>query len=246
MLYSCYFYSPFCERSYVSEILQIEPHASMPMRGWAVHRVPGAKPGYDSNVCGTPSWLQTPVEAIRPFIFYASVSWLSQCWRRRDTGPTSQKPHWHYSVWIIKRIWRRYLLKGQLFVYFTHCRIKGSVEEDQNTSESTQTQDWYSYNWSRSCRSPGSRMWHLSLLFDWGSMKFRCNQIFYTSAAASFHYDCNESKVHCVVEGFFRPLYLGTVNNCVIPSGAHDRKFRHQDQRSEWDGPADPWVVPVS
>lgn len=113
-----YFYFLSRARSHVCEILQIEPRASRLMRRRAVHRMPAAKQGYDSNVCGAPSWLQTSVEAIRPFIFYALVSWLSQCWRRRDTGPTSQKPHWNYSIWIIHRTWRRYLLKGQTCLCF--------------------------------------------------------------------------------------------------------------------------------
>lgn len=86
-------------------------------RGWAVHRLCAAKPGYDCKVCGTQFQSLNPAEAIKPFIFYVWVSWLSYCWRRRDTGPTSQEPQQNYSIWIIHRTWGWYLSKGQTCLY---------------------------------------------------------------------------------------------------------------------------------
>lgn len=40
-----YFHFPSGARTRVSEIFLIEPHASMPTRRWAVHRMAAAKPG---------------------------------------------------------------------------------------------------------------------------------------------------------------------------------------------------------
>lgn len=102
---------------HMSQNLQRKPHASMPRRLWAVHRLRAAKPGYDSKVCCAQSSLLNPMEAIKPFIFYVLVSWLSYCWGRRDTGPTSQKPQRNYSIWIIHLTWGWYLLKGQTCLY---------------------------------------------------------------------------------------------------------------------------------
>lgn len=75
------------------------------------------------------------------FIFYALVSWLSQCWKRRDTGPTSQKAPWNYAIGIIHWIWGWYLLKGQTRLCFPCRQTKGSIEEHQNTSEDTVSSD---------------------------------------------------------------------------------------------------------
>lgn len=97
---------------HMSQILQRRHHAGMPRRLWAVHRLQAARPGCDSKVYGTQSWQPNPMAAIKPFIFYVLVSRLSDCWGKRDAGPTSQKPQRNYSIWIIHHTWGRYLFKG--------------------------------------------------------------------------------------------------------------------------------------
>ena len=79
--------------------------------------IAAAKPDYISKLHGAHSPPQNPMEAIKPFIFYVWASWLSYCWRRRDTGPTSKEPRWNYYVWIIHGTRGRYLLKGQSCLY---------------------------------------------------------------------------------------------------------------------------------
>lgn len=65
---------------HVPQILQRKPHAGMPGRLWAVHRLQAADPGYDSKVHSAQSSHRNPMAAIKPFIFYVLPSWLSYCW----------------------------------------------------------------------------------------------------------------------------------------------------------------------
>lgn len=120
---------------HMSQILQRKPHAGRPERLWAVPRLRAAKPGYDSKVYSARSQPLNPMEAIKPFIFYVWASWLSYCWRRRDTGPTSQEPRWNYSIWIIHCTWGWYLLKGQTCLC---CPPAVKLKAEQRNNGSTQ------------------------------------------------------------------------------------------------------------
>lgn len=154
---------------HMSQILQRKPHAGRPERLWAVHRLRAAKPGYDSKVYGTRSQPVNPMEAIKPFIFYVWASWLSYCWRRRDTGPTSQEPRWNYSMWIIQCTWGRYLLKEQACLYCPPAvKLKAELRNNGRTQVSSvgcgkHDLIWHSqtqnpYNWSGVSWSPGTRI----------------------------------------------------------------------------------------
>lgn len=132
----CYLYFSFWlqrrSRLHMSQILQIEPRAISPWRLRVVHRLPAAKPGSNSKDYATQSLLWNVMVAIKPFIFYVLVSWMSYCWRRQDAGPTSQKSQLNYPIWIIHRVWRRYLLKGQTCLYFP-LTVKGRVQGGLDT-----------------------------------------------------------------------------------------------------------------
>lgn len=56
---------------HVAQILLREPHAAGLERLRVVHKLRAAKPGYDSKVYGAQSHSANPMEAIKPFIFYA-------------------------------------------------------------------------------------------------------------------------------------------------------------------------------
>lgn len=97
-----------------------------------------------------------------------------------------------------------------------------------------QTQNWNSYNWTWSSRSPGSRIWHDCLLHKWNivsdSVKYFTHLLWYHSIG--------DAMTARTILGtlwkylfIFGSLYLHAVNICVIPSEAHDRKFRHRDHR---------------
>lgn len=118
-----------------SQILQRTRHAGMPSRLWAVHRLQTAKPGYDSKVYGA----ENQMAAIKPFIFYVLVSWLSCCRGRRDTGPTSQKPRRNYSIWIIHHTWGRYLFKGTDVSLLPSHTVKLKVAQRHNVW----THEWF-------------------------------------------------------------------------------------------------------
>lgn len=133
------------------------------------HFTGAAKPGYNSKVYSAQSQPLSPMEAIKPFIFYVWASWPSYCWRRRDTGPTSKEPRWNYSIWIIHCTWGRYLLKGQTCLRCPLPAVKlkaahGNKGQTQVSSVGCGKHDliWHTqtknlYNWSGVSQSPGSR-----------------------------------------------------------------------------------------